>query len=38
MKYADEDFEEATVPFDDAASVVTFVAAAAVVSFGVLAC
>lgn len=39
MKCADEDFEEATVPSDDAASAVTFVAAvAAAVSFGVLAC
>lgn len=37
MKCADEDFEEATVPFDDAASVMTFVAAAAVVSSEVLA-
>lgn len=38
MKCVDEDFEEATVPFDDAASVVTFVVVVAVVSFGVLAC
>lgn len=38
MKCEDEDFEEATVPSDDVASVMTFVAAAAVVSFGVLAC
>jgi len=38
VKYADGDYEEATVPFDDAASVTTFVAAVAVASFEVLAC
>lgn len=38
MKCADEDFEEVTVPSDDAENAVTFVVAAVVVSFGVLAC
>jgi len=38
VKYADEDYEGATVPFDDAASVTTFVAAVAVASFEVPAC
>lgn len=38
MKCADEDFEEATVPSDDAASAMTFVAVAVVASFAVPAC